>query len=201
MATWYPPGDFSLQDAEDFLEKDFMKCLLRTKHLYVETPPKNETGYGMFEPIMLCLSWCDFLGALYCGDGLESWGGGKGNTYRSQRYIEGVLGRINPSYANSSSELVKNYRNGLIHGYVPVRFNIMYGDASNHLVEDDKGLLRVDIPTLINDMIASVHLFSKSLEAISFGLPGSLSLFNKGRDELLTNKKKYLEDLKNRNIS
>jgi|GEM_PF-1947626 len=200
MATWYPPGDFSLQDAQDFLEKDIMKCLLRTKHLYVETQPKKEIGHGMFEPIMLCLSWCDFLGALYCGDGLEKWDGGEGSTNRSQKYVAEILGRVSSSYISSSSELVRNYRNGLVHGYVPVRFYIMYGDAKNHLVEDSGGLLRIDIPTFIGDMIASVRSFSGLLKTIPYGMPGSLSLFNKGRDELLTKKKKYLEDIENRNL-
>lgn len=199
MATWYPADnpirDFSLHEAQDFLKNDFMKNLVRTENLYVKTKPKNEIGHGMFEPIMLSMSWCDFLGALYSGDGLETREGGIGSARRSQNYIKEVMGKLNLRYVEASRELVKNYRNGLIHGYAPVRFHIRYGSSDEHLEQSGMGF-KVDNPTLINDMIKSVILFSDLLTSNNEAqVRGSLIFFNKGRSELLTKKKIYLQQL------
>ena len=104
---WYPIKDYSLSEAKKFLDKDFLKAIKRTKYLYVERKPKKSIGYGFFEPILLCLSWCDFLGALYCGSGKEIRQGGLGSTKRSNIFITDVLGKINPKYKTHVSELIK----------------------------------------------------------------------------------------------
>lgn len=52
---WYPTGDFTLRQAKDFLRKDFLKVVRRTKYLYVEKKPTKKYGAGFFEPILLFL--------------------------------------------------------------------------------------------------------------------------------------------------
>ena len=84
---WYPLKPFTLKEAKGFLRSDFARVVKRTKYLYVERKPKKRIGYGFFEPVLLCLCWCDLLGALYCGDGKSIPAGGIGNTKRSKKFI------------------------------------------------------------------------------------------------------------------
>jgi hypothetical protein len=182
---WYPPKDYSLAEAKDFLEKDFLKVIKRTKYLYVERKPRKNIGYGFFEPILLCMSWCDFLGALYCGSGKEVRRGGLGSTKRSKIFIEDVLGEINTKYKTSAEKLIKIYRHGTVHAYAPFKcFHIEVFSPEKHLEKSDKKLI-VSIDAFLTDLIAGTRKFKKSLHLNSTTLTkGSLLAFNKGRIEL-----------------
>jgi len=183
---WYPIKDYSLKEAKNFLKKDFIKVVKRTKYLYVEKKPRKTIGYGFFEPIILCLSWCDFLGALYCGSGKQQNKGGLGNSERSKIFINEILGNINPKYKNASTELVKLYRNGLVHAFAPSGgFDIRIYDSSEHLNRNSNNKLIISIEQLVNDMIDSTNYFEKLLHLDSKTMSrGSLVAFNIGRSEL-----------------
>jgi hypothetical protein len=182
---WYPIKDYSLKEAKDFLRKDFIKVVKRTKYLYVERKPRKTIGYGFFEPIILCFSWCDFLGALYCGSGKQQSKGGLGNTERSKTFINEILGNINPKYKDASLKLVKMYRNGTVHAYAPSDgFDIRIHDTSEHLNKRNNKLI-ISIEQLVNDMIEGANCFAKFLHLNSKTMSnGSLVAFNKGRSEL-----------------
>lgn len=182
---WYPKKDFSLSEAKSFLEKDFLKALKRTKYLYVERKPKQSIGYGFFEPVLLCMSWCDFLGALYCGSGKEIRRGGLGSTKRSEIFIEDILGEINAKYKIHAKELIKTYRHGTIHAYAPFNhFHINVFDSEKHL-EKSNNKLFVSIEAFLSDLITGTINYKKSLHLNSTTLAkGSLVAFNKGRAEL-----------------
>ncbi|HFD32886.1 MAG TPA: hypothetical protein ENJ28_09310 [Gammaproteobacteria bacterium] len=183
---WYPIKDYSLKEAKEFLRKDFIKVVKRTKYLYVECKPRKNIGYGFFEPIVLCLSWCDFLGALYCGSGKQISKGGLGNTERSKTFINEILGNINPKYKEASQELVKMYRNGTVHAYAPSGgFDIRINDTSEHLNKNNNKKLIISIEQFVNDMIEGTNYFAKLLHLNSKTMCyGSLVAFNKGRSEL-----------------
>ena len=182
---WYPKKDFTLSEAKTFLEKDFLKVIKRTKYLYVERKPKKSIGYGFFEPIMLCMSWCDFLGALYCGSGKEIIKGGIGSTKRSKVFIEEILGQINPKYKTRATELIKTYRHGTVHAYAPLKsFHIEIFAPEKHL-EKSNNKLTVSIEAFLSDLITGTKKFKKSLHLNSKTFErGSLVAFNKGRSEL-----------------
>ncbi len=183
---WYPIKDYTLKEAKDFLRKDFVKSVKRTKHLYVEREPIKSIGYGFFEPIMLCLCWCDFLGALYCGSGKPQNKGGLGNTERSKIFISDVLGVINTDYKKSSCDLVKLFRNGMVHAYAPPDgFDIRINDVSNHLKRNQHDKLIISVEQLLVDMIEGINHFGKSLHLNSQVMSkGSLVAFNQGRNEI-----------------
>jgi len=182
---WYPIRDYTLAEAKKFLRKDFLRALERTKYLYVERKPKKSIGRGFFEPILLCLCWCDFLGALYCGDGKSVRDGGLGNTRRSEIFINEVLGTINPGYRQVSADLIKIYRHGTVHAYAPaVNFDIRLSDKANHLGRQS-GKVIVSLEDLLTDMIKGVKLFATNIHLNSQSLSrGSLVAFNKARTEL-----------------
>ncbi len=183
---WYPIKDYSLKEAKEFLRKDFIKVVKRTKYLYVDRKPRQNIGYGFFEPVILCLSWCDFLGALYCGSGKQQSKGGVGNTERSKIFINEILGNIDPKYKEASLELVKMYRNGTVHAYAPaVGFDIRINDTEEHLRKNNSKTLIISIEQLANDMISGTNHFAKLLHLNSkTNSYGSLVAFNKGRSEL-----------------
>ena len=182
---WYPKRDYSLTEAKDFLEKDFLKVIKRTKYLYVEKKPRKNIGYGFFEPILLCMSWCDFLGALYCGSGKDVRQGGLGSTKRSKTFIKDVLGKINVKYETYAEELIKIYRHGTVHAYAPFKcFHIEVFSPEKHLEKPDEKLI-VSIEAFLTDLIVGTKKFKKSLHLNSTTLTnGSLVAFNKGRMEL-----------------
>src|SRR5437016_5381220 len=139
---WYPLKTFTLKEAKGFLRSDFARVVKRTKYLYVERKPKKRIGYGFFEPVLLCLCWCDFLGALYCGDGKSIPAGGIGNTKRSKKFIDDILGSVNPNYKKASSDLIKIYRHGTVHAFAPAgTFDIRLSDKTNHLRKETGGVI------------------------------------------------------------
>jgi len=182
---WYPIKDYTLAEAKSFLHSDFAKVLKRTKYLYIERKPRKSIGYGFFEPILLCLCWCDFLGALYCGDGKSVREGGIGSTKRSKIFIDDVLGTVNPHYRQVSKDLIKVYRHGTVHAYAPAgNFDIRLSDKANHL-KKESGRVIVSLEHLLSDMLEGVRHFAKMLHLDSQSLSrGSLVAFNKARMEL-----------------
>lgn len=182
---WYPIKDYTLGEAKSFLRSDFAKVLKRTKYLYVERKPKKSVGYGFFEPILLCLCWCDFLGALYCGDGKRVREGGIGNTKRSKIFIDEVLGAVNPRYREVSDELIRVYRHGTVHAYAPARdFDIRVSDKAEHLKKEGAKVI-ISLEHFLIDMLEGTKQFAKILHLDSQSLSrGSLVAFNKARREL-----------------
>lgn len=183
LPMWYPRGNYTLAKAKEFLTKDFIKVLKRTYHFYVKRTPPKKIGYGFFEPVLLCMCWCDFLGALYCGDGKSIREGGIGNTKRSKLYIKDILGQINKDYKNVAVYLVKVYRHGTVHAFAPDgNFHIlMY--SRKHLERESDGRVRISLKHFLKDMIDGVKLFSRELGKNTAGY-GSLNAFNKGRREI-----------------
>ena len=182
---WYPAGDFTLRQAKDFLRKDFLKVVRRTKYLYVDRKPTKRFGAGFFEPILLCLSWWDFLGALYCGDGRPGYAGGLSNEKRMTTFIADILGFVNPRYKGVSRDLVRVYRHGTVHAYAPAgAFFIAICDPKNHL-RKRKNQLRASVDDLLSDTIAATRHFASVLKTNpkSFKM-GTLVAFNKARSEL-----------------
>jgi hypothetical protein len=182
---WYPLKDFTVQEARRFLRGDFVRVVKRTKYLYIERKPKKSIGYGFFEPILLCLCWCDFLGALYCGDGKSISAGGIGNTKRSKKFIDEVLGALNPGYKKVSRDLIMVYRHGTVHAFAPAgTFNIRLSDKAQHL-RKERARVIVSVEHLLDDLLGGTKYFAKNLRHVSTSLvPGTLGAFNKGRKEL-----------------
>lgn len=182
---WYPPGDFTLRQAKDFLRKDFLKVVRRTKYLYVEKKPTKKYGAGFFEPILLCLCWWDFLGALYCGNGRPRHEGGLSNDERMTAFIVDVLGSINSRYQGVSRDLVRVYRHGIVHAYAPTgRFFISTHGSKNHL-QKRKDQLTVSLEDLLVDTIRATLHFASVLKAEPKSFRrGTLVAFNKARSEL-----------------
>ncbi len=182
---WYPIKDFTLGEAKKFLREDFAKVVKRTKYLYVKRKPKKSIGYGFFEPVLLCLCWCDFLGALYIGDGKSIRDGGIGNTKRSKMFIDGVLATVNPNYKTVSNDLIKVYRHGTVHAYAPVgAFDIRLSDKGQHL-RNKGGRVTVSVEHLLDELLEGNKCFAKILHNDSRSLSaGSLVAFNKARKEL-----------------
>ena len=177
---WNLKLDYTVEMATEFLLNDFLKIIKRTRFLYVETEPDNDIGHGFFEPLILGLCWCDFLGALYYGDG------NLGNTERSKKYISEVLGVLNPRYRSAAKHLVKNYRNGAVHAYAPDgNFNIILNHSEAHLTEKHNPFcLVVSINDFLNDLEKSVVSFAESINATYDGF-GTLDSLNKARRDLL----------------
>jgi hypothetical protein len=94
QVSWdVPSGEYTLAQARSFLREDFLKVAQRTRFLYVQAPQHADLGFGFFEPVLLALCWCDFLGALYTGKGTIGT-----STERSRRFIAEVLGGGNPKF-------------------------------------------------------------------------------------------------------
>ena len=174
--------DFTTEMAKDFLLDDFIKSVKRTRFLYLETEPKPELGYGFFEPIMLILCWCDFMGALYTGKG--EW---KEASERSEIFIKEVMSKINPKYAQSSNSLVKNYRHGSVHAYAPgVNFNILINEPEDHLKQNHRPhVLKINVNSLIDDFEQAIILFAANIKDSDTEEYGTISAFNKVRRILL----------------
>lgn len=182
---WYPITDFTLAEARGFLRHNFARVVKRTKYLYVEKKLRKSIGYGLFEPILLSFCWCDFLGALYCGDGKGIPAGGIGNTKRTKKFINEILGAVNPSYKKVPHELIKVYRHGTVHAFAPAGpFDIRLSDKNQHL-RKERGRVIVSVEHLLDDLLAGTFYFSEILKNESKSLvPGTLGAFNKGRKEL-----------------
>lgn len=176
---WYPIQDYSLAEARKFLLEDFSKVLRRTRYLYVDTTPPEDIGYGFFEPIALCLGWCDFLGALYAGSAEI------GNTRRIKAFADNLLGEVNPTYRKVSDHLVRIYRHGTVHAYAPAGpFAVLVSDASRHLSEQGDQVV-ISIAHLIEDMLKATELFASTLkDEPGSTAPGTLSAFNTARSQL-----------------
>jgi hypothetical protein len=179
LAMWYPKRDFSLKEARLFLRRDFTKILKRNRHLYVQYRPPKSIGRGYFEPVLLCLCWCDFLGALYVGIGK------KRSTDRSLAFIKGVLAKIKPGYEAAAKELVSVYRHGTVHAYAPAGpFDIRINDSAIHLTRSGNRLV-ISLDALTKDLIDATKSYSSAMsESDSELTRGSLAAFNKGRREL-----------------
>src|SRR5262245_50759978 len=106
---WNISGDYTVDVAQKFFSEDFIKVIRRTRFLYVETKPPSELGYGFYEPVTLSLCWCDFLGALYCGNGKGA------HTQRMTAYLNEVMGTVNANYKAVAADLVSIYRHGPVH--------------------------------------------------------------------------------------
>lgn len=182
---WYPIKDYTLSEARRFLRSDFSKVIKRTKYLYVTRKQPKRIGPGFFEPVLLCFCWCDFLGALYTGDGKSAREGGMGNTKRSKVFIDDVLGAINPAYKNVSDDLIKVYRHGPVHAYAPSgSFDIMLSGKAQHLKKSDSKVV-ISLEHLLDELLAGVTHFAKILYRDSTALgKGTLVAFNKARKEL-----------------
>ena len=182
---WYPIKNYTLAEARCFLRSDFSKVIKRTKYLYVSKKLPLNVGPGFFEPLLLCFCWCDFLGALYAGDGKSSNSGGIGNTKRSKAFIEDVLGEINPAYKNVSEDLIKVYRHGTVHAYAPSgSFDIRISDKDHHLTKSGDNIV-ISLEHLLDDLLSGVMHFAKTLRRDSMSLEkGTLAAFNKARKEL-----------------
>lgn len=182
---WYPRGDYTLKQAKDFLRKDFIKVIRRTKYLYVDKRPTKRYGAGFFEPILLCLCWCDFLGALYCGHGQQRNKGGLSNAARMTPFIVDVLGGVNSRYKAVAGDLVRVYRHGSVHAYAPAgAFDISTRDSANHL-KKRKQCLTISLDDLLCEMVAATQYFATVLKVESKSIAkGTLGAFNKARAEL-----------------
>jgi hypothetical protein len=167
---WYPAGNFTLRQAKDFLRKDFLKVVRRTKYLYVDKRPTKKYGASFFEPILLCLSWCDFLGALYSGSGLPRNKGGLSDEKRMTAFIVDILGEVNTRYKGVSRDLVRVYRHGPAHAYAPAgNFHIAIRDPIQHLQKRDNRLI-ISLDDLLREMIAATKYFAIALKADSKSL-------------------------------
>lgn len=182
---WYPIRDFTLSEARRFLRSDFSKVIKRTKYLYVTRKLRKSIGPGFFEPVLLRFCWCDFLGALYAGDGKSVRDGGMGNTKRSKLFIDDILGSINPAYKKLSNDLIKVYRHGPVHAYAPAgSFDIRLSDRTEHLKKPGSRVI-ISLEHLLDDLLASVMHFARTLHRDSTSLrKGTLVAFNKARREL-----------------
>jgi len=178
---WQLSNDYTIELAQRFLLEDFLKVVSRTRFLYVETPPPSAIGRGYYEPVILSLCWCDFLGALYCGDGEM------GHTARSKRFIEEVMGRFNSKYKATAKHLVKTYRHGPVHAYVPDgNFNILVDNEAEHLNElQNPYCLRISVKTLLDDLEKSVVWYANNLITADTNRAGSIEALNKARRDLL----------------
>ena len=184
---WKIHIDYTADLAQQFLLEDLRKVILRTRFLYVQTKPPQNLGHGYFEPITLCLCWCDFLGALYCGDGKM------GNTERSKTYITEVLGMQNARYKSAAKHLVKTYRNGPVHAYAPEgNFNIVLNNKDEHLAEKQKPFcLVVSVDTLLSDLEQSVVWYAENIRKTGGSSGhGTLAALNQARRDLLN----YVEE-------
>jgi len=180
---WKISGDFRLDIAREFLLRDFIKSVKRTRILYLQTKLPSDIGSGFFEPVTLILCWCDFLGALYSGKG--DW---KDSTERAEIFIKEVMDRFNPKYAQSSKALVRNYRHGIVHGYTPGgNFNILVNKPEEHLQQLHRPhVLKVDINSLVDDLEKSVEWFANTLlETNDPNVHGGLAALNKARQIML----------------
>lgn len=175
-----------LNEAKGFLIDNFLCVLRRTRRLYVELARQDQQlksegrEHGYFEPVLLCICWCDFLGALYLGEG-------KGDDKRRiVQWLKGPMASRNKLYRKHASKIHEAYRNGLVHGFQPNWFDISYDEPKDHLVVNGK-IIKIDVSTLIDDMIASVGDFASQLSDKSGGMStrhGSLEAFNHAAKEL-----------------
>ncbi len=156
---------------------DFLKILKRTKYLYVEISIPLELSKGYFEPTLLCFCWMDFLGGLYTGNPSPN-SKGRITAWLKSPYML----KANTSYKTQAKKLFEGYRNGLVHGYAPEVFHLSYGDVLGHLTESGPGKVKIEIPTLIDHLIASVEEFGKQLQSLPLTKkgkprPGSIEAF------------------------
>lgn len=183
QTMWKIKSDCTVEIAKNFLLEDFIKSVKRTRILYIETELSPDIGHGFFEPIMLILCWCDFIGALYTGKG--DW---KDSSDRAEIFIKEVMNNINPKYAQSAKLLIKNYRHGSVHAYAPGgNFNILIDEPNSHLQQQHKPhVLKVNINNLIDDFEKSIEWFANNLtDSNNPDECGSLAAFNQARQSLL----------------
>lgn len=178
---WQLSNDYTIELARRFLLDDFLKVVRRTRFLYVDTVPPITIGHGYYEPVILSLCWCDFLGALYCGDGEI------GHTARSKRFIEEVMGRFNPRYSSIANHLVKTYQHGPVHAYAPEgNFNILISNDAEHLNEvQNPYCLKLSVKTLLDDLENSVIWYANNLNHADDARAGSIEALNNARRDLL----------------
>jgi hypothetical protein len=170
-----------LKTAKEFLIENFLWVLRRTRRLYVELAPADPQlknlgrEYGNFEPILLCISWADFLGGLYLGEEVAD------DRRRIMQWFRGPMAKQNSSYRTAADKLQSGYRNGLVHGFQPSWFHISYDEPSHHLELTSK-TVKVDAPTLIDDMIAGVNDYAEQMishPGRAHPHHGSLEAFNR----------------------
>lgn len=178
-----------LDSAKRFLTENFVWALCRTRRLYVELAPTDEQlksagrEYGNFEPVLLCICWSDFLGALFLGEGKAD------AKQRITQWFRSPMRKQNESYRNAAKKIYAAYRNGLVHGYQPEAFYFSYDEPDHHL-EMKAGTLWIDVSSLLDDMIAAVEIFAANMTeqpGVSPAAHGSLEAFNKAAKELSIN--------------
>jgi len=183
MSMWHLRRDFTADLARQFLLDDLLKDILRTKYLYADIEPSKDFGRGFFEPVLLALCWCDFLGALYTGTGTVGT-----STVRTTRYLREMLADVDVRYADVAEYLVKTYRHGVVHAYAPLgHFQISVSDATSHLRTKAKPLMvSISIAHLLEDLGESVRRLASSLDPSGpADRPKTLAALNKARSELL----------------
>jgi hypothetical protein len=169
-----------LKAAKAFLTENFLWILRRTRRLYVELAPADEQlksaarEYGLFEPVLLCISWADFLGALYLGEA------GANDRQRITQWFRGPMSKTNERYRTAASKLYSAYRNGLVHGFQPAWFHISYNEPHHHL-EIIGETVKVDVSSLIDDMVVAVSDYAVQMNTqpdTKRPKHGSLEAFN-----------------------
>lgn len=179
--------DFSLDEAQHELD-EVAKEIQRTQWLYtqvawnpeyVEIPrallPDFPLGAatGFFEPLRLFFCWADYLGALYLGNGLRGQ-----NPERIKAWLAFMW-----QDENLAAKVCDGYRNHLVHARAPGHHSISFGEPVEHLIELSNGVVRLDVPKLLEETLAAVRRYAVSLPRDGTG-PGSLDAFNRGRAQM-----------------
>lgn len=110
-----------------------------------------------------------------------------GHTARSKKFIEEVMGQFNSAYRVVSHRIVKTYRHGPVHAFVPAgNFNIRIRDETEHLKElKTPDCLIISVNALLNDLEQSVRWYASNLKETGDGREGSIRALNNARKDLL----------------
>lgn len=173
------PKRFTLKTARGYLTGNIIWPVKRTRRLYVKLAPRDSglpkaRRHGYFEPVLLCLCWCDFLGALYFGEGIAA------DRRRIVGWLRGPMAKQNRLYRTRAEKIYKAYRNGLVHGFEPKWFYLSYNETGRHLTNFKTHGVRIDIPTLLDDLIKAIYDFAMHLQKSRKPVHGSIKAFNKG---------------------
>lgn len=172
------PRPFTVNSAQGFLTKNLLWALKRTRRLYVELSPHDpglptDRRIGFFEPVLLCLCWCDFLGALYLGEGFSN------NERRIVQWFRGPMQKQNRLYRTQAGKIYRAYRNGLVHGFAPTWFYVSFDEPALHLADFKKNGVRIDFPTLLDDLVWAVRSYAAHLKS-RLRRHGNVAAFNRG---------------------
>lgn len=124
--------DMSLSQIKSFLESEVKD------QIFLEIAPILHIGKaagGYFGVTRQILCFFDFLGAVYCGyDGTSTYKNGAKKIALPQKtlkFIEEVLVKIDPKYAENGKYLYAMYRHGLVHLYQPRTVKLGDGNVLN----------------------------------------------------------------------